>query len=261
MTLSEPLLYADEPAAFTVSNPDGKSPFLILCDHAGKRIPRRLGDLGLTDADISRHIGWDIGALAVSQLLSQSLDATLVSQTYSRLVIDCNRTPGVESSIPQLSEDTVIPGNQGISPQQKESRRREIFTPYHDQIRQILEQRRLRGQMTCILAMHSFTPVYLGVPRPWHIGVLYNRLKAYPHALLAQLAARDQWVVGDNQPYAVSDATDYALPQHAEKNALPAVEIELRQDLIADSAGQARWAQDLDSLFRDAWKHYQQKTL
>ena len=109
--------------------------------------------------------------------------------------------------------------------------------------------------------MHGFTPVYLSVPRAWHSGVHDNHLKAYPHALLAQLAARDQWVVGDTQPYAVSDATDYAVPQHAEENALPAVEIELRQDLIADSAGQARWAQDLDSLFRDAWKHYQQKTL
>ncbi|WP_294901259.1 N-formylglutamate amidohydrolase [Tatumella sp. UBA2305] len=254
--MSEPLLYPDEPAAFTVTNPEGTSPFLILCDHAGKQIPRRLGNLGLKESDIHRHIGWDIGALAVSTLLSQSLDATLVSQTYSRLVIDCNRTPGVESSIPLLSEDTLIPGNEGISAQQKEARCREIFTPYHDQIRQILEQRRQRGQTTCILAMHSFTPVYLGVARPWHIGVLYNRLKAYPHALLKSLHQRNQWVIGDNEPYSVSDATDYALPQHAEKNGIPAVEIELRQDLIAESEGQQRWAKDLDLLFREAWSNY-----
>ncbi len=258
--MSEPLLYPDEPAAFSVTNPEGTSPFLILCDHAGKQIPRRLGSLGLKESDINRHIGWDIGALAVSKLLSQSLDATLISQTYSRLVIDCNRTPGVESSIPRLSEDTLIPGNEGISAQQEEARRLEIFTPYHDQIRQILQQRQQRGQTTCILAMHSFTPVYLGVARPWHIGVLYNRLKAYPHALLDSLRQRNQWVIGDNEPYSVSDATDYALPQHAEKNGIPAVEIELRQDLIADSEGQQRWATDLDLLFREAWSNYPGET-
>lgn len=254
--MSDRLLQANEPEAFRVRNAEGSSPFILLCDHAGRLIPEKLGKLGLTDADLNRHIGWDIGALAVSEQLSDRLDATLISQTYSRLVIDCNRPPAVESAFPVISEATRIPGNEGLSEADKRLRRREIFDPYHAEVRKVLEQRHLRGQPTCIIAMHSFTPIYLDIPRPWHIGVLYHRLKAYPQALLTHLRQQPQWVVGDNQPYTVSDETDYALPQHAEKNALPAVAIEIRQDLITEPAGQAEWAESLAPLLCAAWADY-----
>lgn len=126
--MSDTLLSPDEPAPFTVVNPEGASPFLLICDHAGKRIPRRLGTLGLPPAEIERHIGWDIGALPVAEQLSELLDATLISQTWSRLVIDCNRPPAAVSSIPLVSEATDIPGNQGLSAAQKRARQQEIFT-------------------------------------------------------------------------------------------------------------------------------------
>lgn len=254
--MSDKLLYPDEPAPFTVLNREGTSPFLLICDHAGKRIPRRLGTLGLPPEEIDRHIGWDIGALPVAEQLSELLDATLISQTWSRLVIDCNRPPSVVSSIPLVSEATDIPGNQGLSAAQKLARQQEIFTPYHDEIRRILTQRRQRGQATCIISVHSFTPVYLDIPRPWHIGLLYHRLKAYPQALLAQLQAQHRWEVGDNQPYSVSDETDYAIPQHADKNGYPSVGIEIRQDLITAADDQTAWAKALAPLLQAAWQNY-----
>ena len=254
--MSEKLLYPDEPAPFTVVNPEGSSPFLLICDHAGKRIPRRLGSLGLTSTEIERHIGWDIGALPVAEQLSELLDATLISQTWSRLVIDCNRPPAAVSAIPLVSEATDIPGNQGLSAEQKLARQQEIFTPYHEEIRRILTQRHQRGQVTCIISVHSFTPVYLGIPRPWHIGLLYHRLPDYPQALLTQLNAQERWVVGDNEPYSVSDDTDYAIPQHAEKNGYPSVAIEIRQDLITDRGDQTAWAHTLAPLLEAAWENY-----
>ncbi|GAA0506362.1 N-formylglutamate amidohydrolase [Tatumella terrea] len=254
--MSDKLLSPDEPAPFTVRNREGTSPFLLICDHAGKRIPRRLGTLGLSPAEIDRHIGWDIGALPVAEQLSELLDATLISQTWSRLVIDCNRPPSVVSSIPLVSEATDIPGNQGLSAAQKLARQQEIFTPYHDEIRRLLTQRRQCGQATCIISVHSFTPVYLDIPRPWHIGLLYHRLKAYPQAFLSQLQAQHRWEVGDNQPYSVSDETDYAIPQHADKNGYPSVGIEIRQDLIAEAEGQTAWAKALAPLLQAAWQNY-----
>lgn len=251
--VSAPLLFSDEPAPVMVENRAGDSPFLILCDHGGKRIPRQLGDLGLPQHEIDRHIGWDIGILAVSRHLSQLLHAPLVHQLYSRLVIDCNRLPGIPSSIPVISEATTIPGNIDLSQQERDQRRDEIFTPYHDTIRALLAERQAHGIPTCILAMHSFTPVFHGEQRPWQVGVLYQHQAAYALTVLEQLRATQRWCVGDNQPYSVSDDTDYAVPQHANKNDLPYVEIEIRQDLITQPAGQRAWAEDLAPIFTDSW--------
>jgi predicted N-formylglutamate amidohydrolase len=136
------LLGPDELAAITVRNNDGRSPFLIVVDHAGNAIPRALGRLGVARAELERHIAWDIGVAAVSRFLANELDATLMWQNYSRLVIDCNRSPGSETSIPEISEFTPIPGNVGLSEDQKRARVREIFRPYHDWIEAELDLRR-----------------------------------------------------------------------------------------------------------------------
>src|SRR3954453_8033085 len=136
------LLAADEAPPFTVDNEAGKSPFLIVADHAGKHFPRRLEQLGVSDADCERHIAWDIGIGAVCGLLGQGLDAVVIRQNYSRLVIDCNRTPGSETSIADLSESTAVPGNIGLSERDKLARLREIFHPYHDRIPDELDRRR-----------------------------------------------------------------------------------------------------------------------
>jgi predicted N-formylglutamate amidohydrolase len=236
------LLAADEPPPFSVEREQGISPFVLICDHAGRRIPRALGTLGVAEADLSRHIAWDIGARGVASRLAAKLDAVLIAQTYSRLVIDCNRPPGAPTSIPTRSESTDIPGNRNLAPADAGARAREIFAPYHQRITQELDRRRALARPTVLISMHSFTPVFHGVARPWHIGMLYNREARLARALLALIRAEGRWTVGDNEPYAVGDGTDYAIPVHGEQRGLPHVEIEVRQDLITDEAGQSAWA-------------------
>ena len=243
-----PLLDPDEPAPAVLVNADGNSPFLLACDHAGNRIPRRLGTLGLSEADRQRHIAWDIGIAGVGRALAPLLDAALILQTYSRLVIDCNRDPAVASSIPEISEVTEIPGNLGLDAAARAGRQAAIFRPYHERIAAMLDRRAAEGRRTVLVALHSFTPVYEGVRRPWHAGVLYNRDARLAHALLSLLREEGDLVVGDNEPYRVSDLTDYTVPVHGEGRGLPHVEIEIRQDLIAMPEGQARWARRLARL-------------
>lgn len=252
------LLDEDEPQAFTIEQAAGQSPFFITCDHAGRLLPRRLGDLGLPDSELRRHIAWDIGAAAVTRLLAKSLDAFAILQTYSRLAIDCNRAPGLPSSVPTLSEATVIPGNQGLGAEALEARAREIFWPYQNRVALELDRRLADGRPTVLIAMHSFTPVFKGVARPWHIGVLYNRDTRLARILLELFRAEGDLVVGDNEPYAVSDTSDYGIPVHGEGRGLPHVELEIRQDLIADPEGQQAWAERLDRLLRIALEQLEQ---
>ncbi len=237
------LLASDEPSPARVLREQGASDLFLTADHAGRAIPRSLGTLGLPESELVRHIGWDIGIAGVTERLSASLDATAVLQTYSRLVIDCNRDPSVPSAMPEISEMTEIPGNRDLTDGQRAARRSAIFDPYHDRIRALLDARQAARRRTVYVAMHSFTPVFKGESRAMQVGVLYNRDSRLASILLELLRAEGDLVVGDNAPYAVSDITDYGVPTHAEKRGLPHVEIEIRQDLIADAAGQAAWAE------------------
>jgi len=232
-------------------NATGRSPFLLTCDHYGRLIPRALGDLGLPESERVRHIGWDIGIAGVAEALSKHLDAHLIVQRYSRLVIDCNRPPHVASSIPLISEATTIPGNEGISREAAAIRRREVFDPYHRRIDEIIDARASTGRPTVLVSLHSFTPVYAGIARPWHIGTLYHRDTRLPPLLLRLLRAEGDLVVGDNEPYAVSDETDYTIPVHAEARGLMNTGIEIRQDLISDQAGEQAWAERLARIFTE----------
>ncbi len=236
------LLAADEPQPVTVTNENGRSPFVIVADHAGKYLPRRLQMLGLQEAECERHIAWDIGAGAVACLIGDALDAVVIRQNYSRLAIDCNRTPGSQTSIVELSELTTVPGNIGLSKAQMEARVREIFQPYHDRIAGELDRREGAGRPTTLIAMHSFTPVFKAVARPWHVGLLYNRDPRFAKTLMDLMRCEQGLVVGDNEPYSMTDASDYTIPVHGERRGLYHVEIEIRQDLIADEGGQRRWA-------------------
>jgi predicted N-formylglutamate amidohydrolase len=227
----------------------GRSPFLLTCDHYGRLIPKVLGDLGLEEGELTRHIAWDVGIAGVAETLSKHLDAHLIVQRYSRLVIDCNRPPHVAGSIPRISDATTIPGNEGLSSEAAALRRREIFDPYHRHIDAIIDQR-LRGRRpTVLIALHSFTPVYAGIARPWHIGTLYHRDTQLPPLVLKLLRSEADLVVGDNEPYAVSDETDYTIPVHGEARGLINTGIEIRQDLISDQAGQQQWAERLARIF------------
>jgi predicted N-formylglutamate amidohydrolase len=236
------LLGETDPPTYTVLREYGSSPFVLICDHAGNRLPRRLGSLGLPDFELERHIAWDIGAAGVTRLLSERLDAFAILQTYSRLAIDCNRKPGVSTSIAVKSEDTEIPGNRSLSAAEIAARVEEIFTPYHDRIVAELDRRGRSGIPIVLVSVHSFTPVYRGVKRPWDVGLLYNRDDRMARQMMALLRAEGGLTVGDNEPYSISDESDYAIPIHGEKRGLHHAEIEIRQDLIADAAGQAAWA-------------------
>jgi predicted N-formylglutamate amidohydrolase len=243
------LLEASDVPPVLEQNAAGRSPFLLTCDHYGRLIPRGLGDLGVSEAELTRHIAWDIGIAGVAEALSQQLDAHLIAQRYSRLVIDCNRPPQAASSIPRISEATVISGNEGLAREAAEARRHAIFDPYHRRIDEIIDHRLRDGVPTILVSLHSFTPVYAGIKRPWHIGTLYHRDTRLPPMLLKLLRAEPDLVVGDNEPYAVSDETDYTIPVHGEARGLMNTGIEIRQDLIADPAGQREWADRLARIF------------
>jgi predicted N-formylglutamate amidohydrolase len=230
-------------------NAAGRSPFLLTCDHYGRTIPRALRDLGLSAGELTRHIAWDPGIAGVADALSKDLDAHLIAQRYSRLVIDCNRPPDAPSSIPRISEATVISGNEGLAPGAAEARRKAIFDPYHRRIAEVIDRRLRESIPTVLVSLHSFTPVYAGIARPWHIGTLYHRDTKLPPLLLKLLRAEADLVVGDNEPYAVSDETDYTIPVHGEARGLMNSGIEIRQDLIADPPGQGQWADRLARVF------------
>ncbi|MEO8366416.1 MAG: N-formylglutamate amidohydrolase [Pseudoxanthomonas sp.] len=239
------LLGPDDPPPFTLHRAHGRSPFILIADHAGQQIPACLGDLGLPQSELDRHIGWDIGIAGVTGRLSEKLDAFALLQTYSRLVIDCNRPLHAAGSIAASSDGTAIPGNEGLDDDSRVARGREIFAPYHARITRELDLRSAQPIAPILVSLHSFTPTFAGYARPWHAGVLYHRDTRLAHALLAALRAEPGLVVGDNEPYAVSDATDFAIPVHGEQRGLLHVELEIRQDLITDARGQEEWAQRL----------------
>jgi predicted N-formylglutamate amidohydrolase len=233
------------------NNAGGPSPFLLTSDHYGRLIPRALGDLGLPAGELSRHIAWDIGIAGVADALSQQLDAHLIAQRYSRLVIDCNRPLAAPGSIPRISEATTIPGNEALGRTAAEARRQAIFDPYHRRIAEIIDRRLAGGRPTVLVSLHSFTPVYAGIARPWHVGTLYQRDTRLPPLLLKLLRGEEGLVVGDNEPYAVSNETDYTIPVHGEARGLMNSGIEIRQDLIADPDGQRQWADRLARIFAE----------
>jgi predicted N-formylglutamate amidohydrolase len=246
------LLAADEPAPFLEAGERGRSHFVIVVDHASRRIPRRLGSLGLPPSELQRHIAWDIGALDVARRMAAALEAPLVAQNYSRLVIDCNRDPKVAASIPRSSESVAIPGNIGLSDEEISARRTEIFTPYHNRVSALLDERRAANRPTILVAQHTMTHIYHGVRREMHAAVLYNRDRRFAALMLDALRRDASLLIADNEPYFVSDETDYTIPHHGEARGLPHVEIEIRQDLVREESGQAEWAQRIARALAEA---------
>jgi predicted N-formylglutamate amidohydrolase len=235
------LLGSDDPSPFFVVNPGGSSPYLLLGDHAGRQVPGKLGDLGLPAEAMDRHIAWDIGVAGMGEQLASALDACFIRQTYSRLVIDCNRLPGAADATPAVSDGQVIPGNQGLSPADIAARHDEIYQPYQGRIAEELDRRQRLGQTSLLVSLHSFTPFMQGAARPWRYGVLHRGDSALSRRTLALLRRVLGEEAGDNQPYAM-DGTDNTVPLHADARGLDYLELEVRQDLIADAAGQVQAA-------------------
>jgi predicted N-formylglutamate amidohydrolase len=235
------LLGLDDPDPVVVIGDGDRSPFLIVCDHAGRATPVSLHRLGLPDAAFETHIAWDIGVRALGEQLGRALGARVIAQAYSRLVVDCNRPPGHPQSIPEVSDGVAIPGNRGLGPADIEARLAAIHRPYHGAIAAEMDARAARGLPTLLVCLHSFTPSMAGVARPWEIGVLHLGGSPASWALLAALSAEPGLSVGDNQPYEMGD-DDYTAPFHALARGLDVLEIEVRQDITGDPAGRARMA-------------------
>ena len=235
----------DWPPAVEILNAAGRSPFVLICEHASNHIPAEYAQLGLDGNELTRHIAWDIGAADVTRALSKRLDASAFLSGYSRLLIDLNRPLHVADSIPLRSEATDIPGNHSLSPAERERRARLMFHPFQDGLRAHIDQRSAGGLPNILVAVHSFTPVYLGQHRSWHVGVLYDKAEALGQTLIAQLSRDRLMNVGANVPYSVSAEADYALVVHGDQLGNPAVLIEIRNDLIADATGVEEWADRL----------------
>lgn len=238
-----PLLGPGDPPPFILFNPDGQASVVLVCDHASNAIPAVLGQLGLGPAELSRHIAWDIGAACVTRRLALRLDAPAVLGGYSRLVVDCNRAPGDPTSIVEISDGIRIPGNRDLDDVQADARVNAVFWPYHHAITQALAHRWRHGQgrAPALIAVHSFTPAMNGFQRPWHLGVLWNRDPRLARPLIARFQANPHLCVGDNQPYSGREV-GFTMDTHGGVAGLPHVEVEIRQDLIADDRGCERWA-------------------
>jgi predicted N-formylglutamate amidohydrolase len=246
------LLSPDEPSPVLACRRDGASNFVIAVDHASRRIPRFLGTLGLPAHELERHIAWDIGALEVARAASASMDAPLVAQNYSRLVIDCNRRPDEPSAIVQLSESTVIPGNIDLPDEQVAARRREIHAPYHDHLQGLLDERIHAGRRTILVVQHSMTNIFRGIRREMHAAVLYDKDRRFAGCLLDALRREPGLIVGDNEPYSGKQRIGYTTPHHGERRGIPHVEVEIRQDLIQSAAGQTEWSERMITALRAA---------
>lgn len=230
-----------EPPPFTVENADGASPIVLACDHASNLVPRALKGLGLVERELNRHIAWDQGAAAVTRGLSERLDAVAVLAGYSRLVIDCNRSPDHETSIAEESDGTTVPGNVDISGEARSARKQALFDPYHEALAGMLERVRGRGRMPVLIAVHSFTPVLAGKPRPWQVSVLWGYDPRVPVPLLAALRRRGDLVVGDNEPYSGRNRHGHTIKVHGAQTGTPHALIEIRADEVADTTGEARY--------------------
>jgi predicted N-formylglutamate amidohydrolase len=235
--------------SFRVTNAGGSSPVVFVCDHASNTIPPEFGTLGLAAGDLARHIAWDPGALPVAQLMASALDATLVESTVSRLVIDCNRPLDAPDLIASTSETTPIPGNAMLTETDRARRIALAYEPFHAAIESVVEGRLSAGRETWLVSVHSFTPVYRGVPRPWQIGILHDEDTRLAAPLIAALGAEGGLSVGVNQPYSPADRVYHTLEVHGRRRGLACAMIEIRNDEISEEAGQQRWGERLARIF------------
>lgn len=232
----------DWPAPCSVLCPAGGSDWLLICEHASRHMPAEYADLGLAEPARSEHIAWDIGAAALTRALSARLDATAALANYSRLLIDLNRPLGAPSAIPERSEVHDIPGNRGLDAAARERREARIFRPFHAEVAALIDARKAAGRRTRLLAVHSFTPVFAGVARPWQMGVLAGASRGLAIRLVAEAATDPALCIALDEPYQVAADEDYAIPVHGDARGLDALLLEIRNDELRDPAGVAAWA-------------------
>lgn len=231
-------------------NGNFSSGVLLLCDHARNTVPPGYGDLGVPAEQFERHIGYDIGARAVTLELARRLDAPACLTTYSRLLIDPNRGEDDPTLVMRLSDGAVVPGNARVDRAERDRRIARFHKPYHELVDRTLDGMIATSAPPVIVSIHSFTPVWRGVPRPWHVTVLWDSDPRAVQPMLAGLRSQEDLIVGDNEPYdgALKNDTMY---RHATSRGLAHALLELRQDLIADEPGAMEWAGRLEPIVRD----------
>lgn len=245
------VLGSGDPGAVDILNRDGKGPFVLGCEHAGNLIPQALGDLGLSGDDLTRHIAWDIGARRLCTLLSRDLDSPAVLQRYSRLVYDCNRSPGRHDAIATLADGSEVAGNLHLTDAERMARIEAIYRPFHRQLAALIESRRSGAGRLAYVAIHSFNESLNGHQRPWQIGFIHNQHSAMSRHLIGWFRRNTDFCIGDNQPYSPLDAVDHTIRIQAEARGVPCTMIEIRNDLLRSDADIAHWAGLLARALRD----------
>jgi predicted N-formylglutamate amidohydrolase len=225
-----------------ILRPLAPGPFVIFCDHASNHVPPELDHLSLPVSELNRHIAFDIGAAGVTEWLSDFFDSPAILCATSRLVIDCNRQLHAADLIPEVSDSTVIPGNLALNREARLQRIEQWFHPYHEAVESVFIAREARGVPSIALSIHSMTPCLSGVSRPWEIALSSYVDRSLVNPVLAALRGSGDITVGDNQPYDLDPAVDYSTPFHALRRNLPHLQVEFRQDVIADTEGQHHFA-------------------
>ncbi|QNQ63475.1 N-formylglutamate amidohydrolase [Brucella sp. 6810] len=233
-----------------VINEGGESPYLLICEHASNHMPESFAGLGLDAETRKTHIAWDPGAVEVARELSKALDAPLVEAGLSRLLIDCNRPLDAPDLIPEISETTLVPGNHGLNTAERMARIDLSHRPFHRRIEEVIAMRTARGQPSWIVTIHSFTPVYRGVSRPWQIGIIHDEDDRIARPLIAALRQDTGLHIGVNEPYSPADRVYYTLERHARPRNAPCVMIEIRNDEITDAGTQTAWGRKLTAILK-----------
>jgi predicted N-formylglutamate amidohydrolase len=245
-------LLSGEEEATIIVNEKGTSSIFLVCEHAGRRIPKSLADLGLPEAELSRHIAYDIGAEPLARRLAEMLDSVLVLQRYSRLVYDCNRPPDSPGAMPELSELTNIPGNLNLTDAQRQARIDAIYKPFHRHASQLIDERLRAGQQVIFVTIHSFAPVFKSILRTMDVGLLFDKDRRFTDRVAQRLRSTGSIDVRYNEPYGPADGVCHTLNVQAGAKGLPYSMIEIRNDLIQTESGQIEWADRLANVLQQA---------
>ncbi len=236
--------------AYDVLDGDLDGGLLILVDHASNVIPPEFQNLGLPPAELHRHIAYDIGAGALGRMLSERLRAPAILTRFSRLIIDPNRGEDDPTLIMRLSDGAIVPGNAAVDGDERERRLTRFYRPYHAAVERVIDAMVAAGKPPVLLSIHSYTPVWKGMRRPWHAGILWDKDPRFAHLLLDRLGAEHGLHVGDNEPYLGSLRND-TMYRHGTCRGLAHGLLEVRNDLIEEPAGVLEWADRLEPILRE----------
>ncbi len=235
---------------FEVVEGDLARGLVLLCDHASNAIPQCYNNLGINHSDLERHIAYDIGARELTIKLARRLNVPAVLSCYSRLLIDPNRGDDDPTLIMKISDGAIIAGNVDVDDEERSLRIARYYQPYHDEISRVLHAAADQGIRPDILSVHSFTPTWKGVPRPWHAGVLWEENDEFARPVIDGLKQDRELCVGENEPYS-GGMPGETVEKHGRIHNIATALIEIRQDLIADMSGIDEWADRLGDILED----------